>query len=285
MATALFAREKLIATARSLPAAPQVLTELGQLLQDINVELDQIAELLKRDAALAARIIRISNSTVFGGSGRIAAIEEAVNRVGFSEVYRLVGIATTSRLADRALAYYQVDAEKLREHMFCTAVAAETIAEMAGVSSRDAYTAGLMRSIGMLILDRVAREKLILSQAYDGAKYQGYLEWEGQLFGIGNAEVTALILEDWRFPPELIEGLRHHYLLGDESYGNRFACLLNLAGHVVNEVGCALPGELPYWTPSPRKFEAAGFREERLGDAIERTRERFEKQRSSLHGA
>ena len=81
MATALFAREKLIATARSLPAAPQVLTELGQLLQDINVELDQIADLLKRDAALAARIIRISNSTVFGGSGRIAAIEEAVNRV------------------------------------------------------------------------------------------------------------------------------------------------------------------------------------------------------------
>lgn len=285
MATVLFAREKLIATARSLPAAPQILTELGQLLQDLNVELDQIADLLKRDVALAARIIRISNSTVFGGSGRIAAIEEAVNRVGFSEVYRLVGIATTSRLADRALAYYQVEAEKLREHMFCTAVAAEALAEMGGANSRDAYTAGLMRSIGMLILDRVAREKLILSQAYDAEKYRGYSEWEGQLFGVGNPDVTALILEDWRFPPELIEGVKHHYLLGEEALGNRFACLLNLAGHVVKEVGCGLPGELVYWEPTPAKLQGAGLREERLPEAIERTKERFEKQRASLHGA
>jgi len=75
--------------------------------------------MIKRDAALAARIIRISNSVVYGGGGgvRIGAIEEAVNRVGFSEVYRLVGLVTSDRLAERPLIFYGVEAEPLREHM------------------------------------------------------------------------------------------------------------------------------------------------------------------------
>ena len=45
------AREKLLTTARSLPAAPQVLSELGELLQDVNTGLEEISSLLKRDAA------------------------------------------------------------------------------------------------------------------------------------------------------------------------------------------------------------------------------------------
>ncbi|MFA5265584.1 MAG: HDOD domain-containing protein, partial [Opitutaceae bacterium] len=93
-ATSVLTREKLFEIARTLPAAPRVLASLGDLLQDANVGLDEVANLIKRDAALAARIIRMSNSIVYGGKGglRIGAIEEAVNRVGFSEVYRLVGM-------------------------------------------------------------------------------------------------------------------------------------------------------------------------------------------------
>jgi HD-like signal output (HDOD) protein len=65
-----FAREKLLQVARTLPADLRVLAALGEMLQDINSELDQIAGLLRRDVALAARIVRISNSAVFGGGGR-----------------------------------------------------------------------------------------------------------------------------------------------------------------------------------------------------------------------
>jgi HD-like signal output (HDOD) protein len=131
-ATGALTREKLFEIARTLPAAPKVLAGLGELLQDLNVGLDQVANMIKRDAALAARIIRISNSVVYGGGGvRIGAIEEAVNRVGFSEVYRLVGLVTSDRLAERPLIFYGVEADPLREHMLFTALACESLAERA----------------------------------------------------------------------------------------------------------------------------------------------------------
>lgn len=282
MAQAAFVREKLIATARALPAAPQVLTELGGLLQDLNVELEQIALLLKRDSALAARTIRISNSMAFGGGVRIGSVEEAVNRVGFSEVYRLVGIATTSGLIDRKLAYYGVEAEALREHMLCTAIACEAIAEQSGVDTRNAYTAGLMRCIGMLVLDRVARDRLILSQAYELTSELGYSEWEGKLFGIGNTEVAGFILEDWRFPQEIIDGIKNHHLLNDESYSSYLACVLNLAGNIVQQLGLSLPGEHRLWEVSLRKLGNVSLSGDQLAEASEQTRMRFERQRTAL---
>src|ERR1043165_8129522 len=86
-----FSREKLLTVARSLPADLSVLSKLGEMLQDVNSDLDAIAGLLRRDVALAARIVRISNSPMFGGGGQVASIEDAVNRVGFSEILKLVG--------------------------------------------------------------------------------------------------------------------------------------------------------------------------------------------------
>jgi HD-like signal output (HDOD) protein len=258
------AREKLLITARTLPAAPQVLAELGEILQDVNTGLDQIANLLKRDAALAARIIRISNSSALGGGSHLGDVESAVNRVGFGEVYRLVGLATTSRLADRALNYYKIEAEPLRDHILFTALAAEAIAKELGLDARHAYTAGLMRTLGMMVLDRVARERLPLSEAYNEKTHPGYAAWEGNVFSISNCEVAALILTEWKFPSEIANAVRDHYLLRASDLENKQACVLNLAGWLAGQNMLGLSGETEYWTPSTAKFRAAGCDEERI---------------------
>src|SRR3954471_8653098 len=112
-----FSREKLLTIARSLPADLHVLSQLGEMLQDVNSELDQIAALLRRDVALAARIVRISNSPMFGGGGQIASIEDAVNRVGFSEILKLVGTATAARFTEHGLSHYDIPAQRLRDNL------------------------------------------------------------------------------------------------------------------------------------------------------------------------
>ena len=101
-------RDTILEHARSLPAAPQVMAGLSELLQDINTDLEQIADQVRVDPALTARVIRISNSPVFGGGARIGSVDEAVNRVGFGEVIRLVGVATVAGMVDRALSCYKI---------------------------------------------------------------------------------------------------------------------------------------------------------------------------------
>src|SRR5262245_57810393 len=107
-------REVILEHARRLPAAAQVLAGLCELLQDVNTDLEQIAAEIRLEPTLAARVIRMSNSPVFGCGDRVGSVDEAVNRVGFSEVLRLVGAATVASIVDRELTCYGVSVERLR---------------------------------------------------------------------------------------------------------------------------------------------------------------------------
>ena len=79
-----FPRETLLHVVKTLPAAPQILARLGHILLDQNSDLDDITALLRCDAALTARILRIANSVVYNTGTPFASLEQALARVGFS---------------------------------------------------------------------------------------------------------------------------------------------------------------------------------------------------------
>lgn len=277
-----FSREKLLHIARSLPADLQVLSQLGEKLQEINSELDDIAGLLRRDVALAARIVRISNSPIFGGGGQIASIEDAVNRVGFSEILKLVGTATAARFAERALEFYGVSAHALRDNMLYGALAAEALARAAGMDARVAYTAGLLRTLGHMVLDRACRAQLHAPQIYAAGRWPDFSAWEGGIFGIGNCEVTALILDEWRFPSELGAAIRAHHLACSTDWERPLAVLLNVANGLAHRVNRSLPGEAGWWEITPKKLRAAGLNQDDVEPAIAATEVAFEAATAAL---
>lgn len=267
VAAPLFSREKILQIARSLPADLNVMSKLGEMLQDVNSELDEIAALLRRDVALAARIVRISNSPMFGGGGSIASVEEAVNRVGFSEILKLVGTATAARFSERALEHYDVSAVKLRDNMLYTAFVAEALARTAGFDPRTAYTAGLLRPLGMMVLDRAGRGQVHFTKRYASSGCATYSAWEGGLFGVNNCEVAAMILDEWRFPREIGTAIRGHYLARPDDLGSQLACLLNVSGGLALQVNRALAGEAGWWELNAEKLRGAGVPTEELSSA------------------
>ena len=248
------------------------------LLQEINVGLDEVAEHIKVDSALSARIVRMSNSVVYGGRS-IGAIDEAVTRVGFREVHRLVGFVTMDRLNDRNLRFYQIDAHFMREHMLFTAIAAEALADFCDIDPHQAYTAGLLRTLGMLVLDRTA-EHLTACEPYDHGKFGHFLGWEAINFGLPNTEVASMILEDWRFPQIIVDGIKEHYLTSKSDYDNKLACLLNIAGLSVAEANLTLPGDRRHWEINQRKLDALGITADVREMAASRAQYRFNKLRT-----
>lgn len=274
-------REKILTTARLLPAAPQVLAGLCELLQDVNSDLDQVANQIRVDSALSARVIRISNSPVYGGV-RIGSVDEAVNRVGFSEILRLVGIASVAGLADRALPFYGIGAERMREALLIHALAAETLARYADVNPHEAYTGGLLRTLGIMVLDRIARDRQPATEHFDSQRFADYHAWEGVVFGVNSNDVTTTVLDEWRFSPELVIALQRHFLAQEDDYNDRLACVLNLAGAIVFDAGLALPGEAAWWEPSATKFSATGVNPNQMLAAAEEVRVQFERQRAAF---
>jgi HD-like signal output (HDOD) protein len=265
-------REMLLHVVKVLPAAPQILAHLGRLLLDMNSGLSDVTELLRRDAGLTARIIRVANSSVYNPGVPSSSLVEALARVGFKEVYRLTGFAAVAQIADQKLPLYGVTGSQLRENSLLTALVMEGLAPTAGVDPRLAYTAGLLRSTGRIALDRMLRDDTA------GHRFAGettpLAEWEVRLAGLHNCSAAAIILGEWRFSEEMIAGIRDHYLL--EGSATRLANLLNLAAGEAERAGHGLPGETTYWSLAPDKLAAAGVRAEELPEATGRAVQMFE---------
>ena len=96
-------REMLLHVVKTLPAAPRIMARLGTLLLDPNSDMGEVTELLRRDTALTARIIRISNSVIYNTGQPYGSLDESLARVGYMEVYRLVGLAAVAQLGDPEL--------------------------------------------------------------------------------------------------------------------------------------------------------------------------------------
>lgn len=270
-----FPREKLLQIARGLPADLQVLAALGELLQDANSELDGIAALLRKDLALAARIVRISNSASYSSGTRIGSVEEAVNRVGFSEILKLIGTASAARFAEKSLDHYGVSATALRDNMLYCALAAEALARQCGVDPRTAYTAGLTRPLGMIVLDRAGRSFLKAEQRFLMGSWLTYSVWEDANFGINNDAVAALIIEEWRFPEEMAEAIRSHQLREADDFSRPLSCVLNLANGLAQRKQRALPGEALWWEISAKKLTGANLSLEQLEQVADATETAF----------
>jgi len=269
-------RATLLHVVKTMPSAPQILARIGHLMLAMDAELDDITELLKRDPALTARIIRISNSAAYNTGTPFASIEDALARVGLTEVYRLTGFAAIAQVADASLVRYKVSGAQVRENSLLTALVMEALARPAGVDPRAAYTAGLLRSIGKIALDRLTSDR-----AYDGGGgIRGRLaDWETGFMGLNNCEAAAIILEEWRFPDATVAAIRDHYQ--PEAAGT-LSQLLNLAAGAAERCGHSLPAELDYWGISPETLAAAGVDQDQVDEATRLGLERFGPVRAAL---
>lgn len=264
-------REMLLHVVKTLPAAPRIMSQLGHLLLDPNSDMGEITELLRRDTALTARIIRISNSAFYNPGQPYGSLDEALARVGYMEVYRLVGLAAVSQMSDHELPLYGVSGAQLRENSLLTALVMEVLASMVGVDTKLAYTAGLLRSVGKIALDRITR-----NGSYNGrySREHGKLgDWETQFIGMTNCEAAAVILKEWRFPQTTISGIRDHYLSAPGA--SPLAQLLNLSTGAAERGGHGFPGEAEYWTGALAACRDLPLDEEQIGEALRQALELF----------
>lgn len=265
-------REALLLAVNMLPASPQVLARLDPLLTSMESSLEEITDILRRDAALTARVIRIANSVVYGRGEPLSSIEEAIMRVGFSEVYRVTGFAVLAQVSNQHIPLYEITGAQFRENSLLTALIMEALAHSARIDSRAAYTAGLLRSTGKIALDRAVRANSRY-QEIDPYGRGPLMEWESAAFATNNCEAAALVLEAWRFPSALIEAVRDHYTAGEGS--SLMANMLNLAAGAAERCGHGLPGEYPYWDITLEKCAAAGVDETMLDEATRNALEAF----------
>jgi HD-like signal output (HDOD) protein len=96
-------------------------------------------------------VLRLSNSAAFAQGHAIDASDDAINRVGFREVFKLVGMAAASDFFSSRNNTYRIDSSTMWENAFSCGLAMESIPQNIGHDEQEYCTLGLLRSMVTLI--------------------------------------------------------------------------------------------------------------------------------------
>jgi putative nucleotidyltransferase with HDIG domain len=191
-----------------LPAMPHIAAQVLEKLSDDDVNPKEINELITRDQALAARVLKVANSPFYGASRSIATLKDAVMFMGFDSIRALIMTAVLKSM------YAKVGlAEKLLwEHSVGCGLAARKIAEQIRYRFKDeAYLAGLMHDVGKTALFLHAPDDM--RQIMEGVYNDGldFFEAEQSRFGFNHALVGGAIAANWRFTSGIEDAIARHH--------------------------------------------------------------------------
>lgn len=264
--------------AQQLPAAPRLLAELGKLVRSPETDARDVVALLKRDASLVSRLLRMANSAAYARAEPIGAIEDAVVAIGFGEVHRLVGALASVQLADTPLPLHGVSSARYRENSLFVATLMEEFAPRAQLDPHACYTIGLLRGLGMVILERAAHREELRVTPYHASEAESVAAWERRHWGSDCWQVAAAILAHWHLPQEIVLAIEHHETIATRR--EPVVHLLGLAADVAAQDGYGLPSDRA--NVDAAAISAAGLTSDQFRGAVERAERTFIRLRSSV---
>jgi HD-like signal output (HDOD) protein len=264
-------RDSIISLGSKLPPALGIFGRLRSLLDDAYCDLDDIVELLRVDPALTFQIIKLSNSALYGLKSRSQSLDEAVARVGFGEIHQLVGLVVSRQVFQGDLLLYGIPAGRLWENAVAVGSLAHAFASRAGGNAAAAYSGGLMRNLGKIILNNHTG-----AVQYPGEELQpSVFDWEKSVHGTTSPEATATLLDHWRFPFDISGAVCTHVHPETAGEFTAGAATLHLACSHAAEWGCALPGEGKCWRNDAGILAALGLDAEVVAGAVADARQQF----------
>jgi len=197
--------EALFKQPQALPAVPKIVHELIDSFNSDDVSIDEIARKLTADPVLSARLLRLANSAYYHVSRSIGTVNEALAMLGFVTVRTLV---ISSGLAGGYKTMPGMDLQRFWRYSLHTAAVAGWLAKRTGTNADQAFTVGLMHSIGELVMHAGMPEQMLQLDKLASPMDSRRLDMERTSFGYTFADVGAELSRQWRFPPAFADAIK-----------------------------------------------------------------------------
>lgn len=235
--------EQIIMAAGDLPTIPVVATKVMQLMEDENATADDLAKVVASDPAVAARVLKISNSSFYGCQRQIQTLPHAIMMLGFVTLKSVVVAASVKQVYHP----FGLTEKLLWEHSFGAGLAARIIAsDRRLVNAEEAFLGGLFHDLGKIIMNFLDKDTFLeaMQRCYnDGIEFD---EAEKSLFPYSHEEVGALVIKKWNFPDHLMKAVMAHHSLAlpddEDPYLMRLTCVVSLANIFCHRFGIGTIG-------------------------------------------
>lgn len=214
-----------------LPAFARTVREISSVASDRASSARDLSDVVSQDAAIAARLIHISNSSLFNVSTKpIDTISSAIVRIGFDAVKELALSVSIIDSIMRGKAHEHLGG--LMGHAFHAAAQAKSIAVLKGEKAEEIFVGALLRDVGAMafwsrgeeVCDELA---LLLATGIEPTQA------EADVLGFSLGQLSAALAKDWDLGELCIHA-------NDLRYADnpRFACM-----HLGHQIADALERE------------------------------------------
>ncbi|MGY1843588.1 HDOD domain-containing protein [Modestobacter sp. SYSU DS0875] len=196
-----FDLERVLASIDTMAAQRPVAAQIVSVANSDQASAKELSRILSADVALAGRVMKLANSAFYGMRGRVTSLQFAVTVIGFATVRTMATVALTdlddeSRLPD--------DFWELSTNV---ALAASTLAPRFAERPQDALCQGLLAQMGVALLHH--NDPQGYPELWAGHRsFTGRRTAEVQRYGISALRLTAVALEQWGFPPDMVTPLK-----------------------------------------------------------------------------
>jgi len=267
---------KALSSLTQISSLPEITTHIVEVVEDAFSTASELHEIIRHDPALAAKILKVVNSAFYGLPAQIGSLDRAIVMLGLSAIKNIALAASLSRLFRPGTISAHFVARDLWTHCVGVGVCARMLIESKHGQSEEAFVAGLVHDMGLLVEYQLFPDKLktVADQCEDSS--EAFCDLEQSIIGADHQAFGAAIAARWKFPPALRYTIAYHHsptVLKPEF--QKLATLIFVADTICcqNRVGFWLTGRLQ--TVSEDMLAMIGVTQQHVQQIVEELPERI----------
>jgi len=197
-----------------LPSPPAVALKILEAIRKDENSFAELARVISSDPALAARILKVANSSLYRLPNPADSLDKAMSILG-TDVLKNIALSFViiQDLSDHSRGGFNLDLFWRRA--LTAAVGAEILGKHLQTKNRDLFVTALLQDIGVLVMflsdpagyTRVLDEKRLSDRPTH--------QVEERVFGFNHTEVGGHLLQTWGLPETIHQPISGHHSVDD----------------------------------------------------------------------
>jgi len=272
----------LAARIKQLPTLPTVYIRVAELMRAENSSAADIAQVVRNDQVITAKLLRVVNSSFYGFKQHITTISRAITVIGFRGLRDLILTLSAFRLVRPWSAGKTFDDRTFWAHAVgCASCARATATMLGSADPEEAFTAALLHDIGKLAQYWFLRDEFVSLIWKAQEMNEPLFRLERDALGFTHADLGRLLAERWKLPDSLVDSIAYHHAPA-ASHFRRKTAIVHFADIVSRAM--LLGGEDRERVPplDATAWQETGLKKDRIEPLMRATAEEFEKGREFL---
>lgn len=189
---------------KDLPTIPTLMGKILSIVKDEGSSVRELQNVIFHDQSLAEKVLKVANSAIFGHSGQIKELRQAIMFLGFDNIK---SIAVGMTIMDIFPSNSAFNIKNLWIHGYEVALFSQALSEVISMTCPcECFLSGLLHDIGRIIFYKMDSEGFFKVETASNRN-----EKEKEIFGCTHAEAGAWFAKGNRLPDEIVSAIQFHH--------------------------------------------------------------------------